>query len=141
MTVADLRRIPPPRRLPAPADRPRFAHVQLAAALTWLALGIALAIGPAAWRSSLSYRVIAAILPLRAWSAIFVTIGAGQLLAAWRRRPGRGLIVGAAVATAWATSLVAAALVGRLAGFAAPILWAFLAAAQVLEAFEQHRRR
>lgn len=141
MTAADLREVPPPRRLPPPAERPRVAQVQLAAALTWLAMGAALLIGPGAWRSSPSYQVIAAILPLPVWGALFVVIGAGQLLAAWRRRPGHGLIVGAAVATAWATSLVAAALVGRLAGFAAPILWTFLAAAQILEANEQHRRR
>lgn len=139
MTTLDVRACSPPRR--PPPIPPKYSRTQLAAALTWLLLGAAVLIGPPAWRTQVSYRVLVAIVPLRGWGGIFVAIGLAQLLAAWRHRPNRGLIAGAAVASAWAVGLVAAALVGRLTGFAGPILWAFLAVAQVLEAYDQHRRR
>lgn len=141
--AADLRTVAPPRRLPppVPSSRPRpLPVIQLAAAFTWLALGVAF-LAPTAWRSPTTYRPLTAVMPLDAWGAVFLVTAAGQLVASWNRRPTRGLAVGAAIAAAWSASLVAAALAGRLADFTLPVLWAFLAAAQILEAFDHHRRR
>lgn len=112
-------------------------RLRIATAAVWLAMGLGHLLGPAVWRSSKSYEVIAAILPLRVWGAVFVAIGLVQALSITmgRRHPWRhlGFVIGAAVAAAWATSFVAAALVQRLTGVGGPALYGFLAFAQIVE--------
>lgn len=109
-------------------------RLRIATALVWLTMGFGHLFGPAVWRSSPSYHVIASILPLRAWGGVFVAIGMLQLASLISEMGHRiGLVLGAGVAAMWATSFVAAALVQRLTGVGGPALYGFLSFAQVVE--------
>lgn len=117
-------------------------RLRVATTIVWLSMGIGQTFGPSDWRSSPSFEVIGRFMPLRVWGLVFIAIAAIQTAGLLRPRTMPwGLIVGALVAAAWATSFVADALIHELTGFAGPSLWAFLAFAQVCEAGMPARRR
>lgn len=114
------------------ADGTLRARLEALTGVTWLVLGLGLAVGPAAWRTSPSYAEVRRLLPLRVWGIVFLVIGVAELVAAGDRFRRRRLIffTGLAVAAAWVLAFVFAAVDAELVGV--PALWLLLAGVQAL---------
>jgi uncharacterized protein YjeT (DUF2065 family) len=130
--------------LSVPPPDPWMQRLRVATALTFLFTGAGLSIGPTVWRSSSSFYVLRMVPGgMRTIGGVFVALGLAQLVFVLRRNCSAlhvSLAVGAGLASAVAVAQLAAAAFGQLVAISGPILWAFLALAQVFEAERPTRR-
>jgi hypothetical protein len=85
---------------------------------------------------SVSYRQLMDVLPLTVWGAGFMLVAVLSIVAAVRRAESfayLALIFAVVLTSAWASGLISAAVVGKLAGPTGPISWTALAMKDLIQ--------